>query len=76
MGILSDICNVIRGATNAHDYEDLLLQADKLLNTAVNHVHAESDEGPYMKSFAHSDAHPEVVVSLHDDFESILGTSI
>ncbi|KAF8071505.1 hypothetical protein FPV67DRAFT_876444 [Lyophyllum atratum] len=72
LGILSDICNVIRPVTAAPDYQDILLQADRLVNKAVED-NTKSEEEPYLQSFAHTDAHPEVVVSESENLEDMFG---
>jgi len=41
MGILSDICDVIRGATAAIDYQDLFSRADKMRSFADSEVNPE-----------------------------------
>ncbi|RDB26136.1 hypothetical protein Hypma_006198 [Hypsizygus marmoreus] len=58
-GLLGDVCNLVRDATVAPDFQDLLAQADRVINDAVAWAYDEGDV-EFMRSFAHSDSNPEV----------------
>ncbi|KAG6917861.1 hypothetical protein DXG01_000766 [Tephrocybe rancida] len=72
--ILSDICNIVRDAPpDAVDIAALSCEVDAILNKGVKYVHSITDENPFVDSFAHSDASPEVLAAPKDHIETILG---
>ncbi|KAG6846657.1 hypothetical protein H0H93_012596, partial [Arthromyces matolae] len=70
--VLADICDVVRNATGPSD-PSFFSKVDELLNKGIRNTHENTDERPYMESFAHSEASPVLLVASKDNVESMMG---
>ncbi|KAG6815656.1 hypothetical protein H0H93_009273, partial [Arthromyces matolae] len=69
--VLADICDVVRNATGPSD-PSFFSKVDELLNKGIRNTHENTDERPYMESFAHSEASPVLLVASKDNVESMM----